>query len=115
MFGLGDHLRYHLCNGPVDMRKGFDGLCGVVRTALGSDPMDGSVWIFVNRRRDRIKLLHWQHGGFTIYYKRLEQGTFEVPAPGHGGRLSLSHAALAMLVGGLSAKDIKYRKRYRKA
>ena len=76
--------------------------------------MDGSVWIFVNRRRDRIKLLHWQAGGFTIYYKRLEAGTFEVPATNEKGKISLSHAGLAMLIGGLTAKDIKYRKRYRK-
>lgn len=114
MFGLGDHLRYYLCNGPVDMRKGFDGLCGVVSGALGGDPMDGSVWIFVNRRRDRIKLLHWQSGGFTIYYKRLEAGTFGLPPFGSGGRVALSHAALAMLVEGLTAKAIKHRKRYRK-
>lgn len=113
MFGLGDGLRYYLCNAPVDMRKGFDGLCGVVAGRLGGDPMDGSVWIFVNRRRDRIKLLHWQRGGFTIYYKRLERGTFEVPATG-SGRSVLTHAALAMLVEGLSAKALKYRKRYGK-
>ena len=113
MFGLGDHLRYYLYNGPADMRKGFDGLGGLVRSHLGGDPMDGSVWIFANRRRDRIKLLHWQHGGFVLYYKRLESGTFEVPVA-KGGRSVLTHAALAMLVGGVSAKDIKYRKRYRK-
>ncbi len=114
MFGLGDHLRYYLCNGPVDMRKGFDGLCGVVRTALGGDPTDGSVWIFVNRRRDRIKPLHWQRGGFTIYYKRLEAGTFEMPATSGKGKIVLTHATLSMLIEGLSAKDIKHRKRYRK-
>ena len=113
MFGLGDHLRYYLYNGPADMRKGFDGLGGLVRSHLGGDPMDGSVWIFANRRRDRIKLLHWQHGGFVLYYKRLESGTFELPGA-KGGRTALTHAAPAMLVEGISAKDIKYRKRYRK-
>jgi transposase len=63
------------------MRKSFDGLLGLISESLSSTPVSGDVFIFVNRRRDKIKLLHWQGAGFTLYYKRLEEdGTFEVPS-----------------------------------
>jgi transposase len=91
MFGLGGGLRYYLYRGPADMRKGFDGLCGLVDSGLGMDPTDGSVYIFANRRRDRIKLLHWQQGGFPLYYKCLEAGTFALP-PSKGPKTMLTHA-----------------------
>ena len=61
------------------MRKGFDGLCGLVHSELGRRSEGGEVFIFVNRQRDKMKLLHWEQGGFVLYYKRLERGTFEVP------------------------------------
>ena len=64
------------------MRKSFDGLSGLISESLSSIPVSGDVFIFVNRRRDKIKLLHWQGAGFTLYYKRLEEGTFEVSAYG---------------------------------
>jgi len=63
---------------PTDMRKGFDGLSGLIINKLGKNPIDGSVYIFINRRRDRMKLLVWQSNGFVLYYKRLESGTFEI-------------------------------------
>ncbi len=59
----------------TDMRKGFDGLSGIVREAFGADPADGSLFLFVNRRRDRLKILHFDGTGFWLYYKRLEVGT----------------------------------------
>ncbi len=80
MFTLGNTLTYHLYRGVCDMRKSFDGLCGVVRNELGRQPASGEVFVFVNRRRTLIKLLHWQRGGFVLYCKRLETGRFEVPA-----------------------------------
>lgn len=80
MFALGNTLSYQLYRGECDMRKSFDGLCGIVRNELGRQPGSGEVFVFVNRRRTLIKLLHWQRGGFVLYYKRLEAGTFPMPA-----------------------------------
>ena len=80
MFALGEHHRYYLYRAPADMRKGFDGLSGLVRQKMDSDPMDGSVYLFINRRRDKLKILVWTDGGFVLYYKPLENGTFELLA-----------------------------------
>src|SRR5690554_7960074 len=80
MFSLGSSHRYYLYRSPVDMRKGFDGLSGLVRNAMGKDPSSGEVFVFLNRNRNLLKLLHWEEGGFVVYYKRLEKGTFSPPA-----------------------------------
>jgi len=95
------------------MRKSFDGLCGIVQSQLGRDPTSGEVFIFINRRRDRVKLLHWQNGGFVLYYKRLESGTFEFPSAGDNGLYcQISWRGLVMMIEGISLKNIKQRKRY---
>ena len=95
------------------MRKSFDGLCGIVQSQLGRDPTSGEVFIFINRRRDRVKLLHWQSGGFVLYYKRLESGTFEFPSTGDNGLYcQISWRGLVMMIEGISLKNIKQRKRY---
>ena len=62
------------------MRKSFDGLCGLIRSQTEKNPASGEVFVFLNRSRTLLKLLHWEHGGFVLYYKRLEQGTFTPPA-----------------------------------
>jgi len=95
------------------MRKSFDGLAGVVQNTLGNNPLNGDVFIFISRRRDKIKLLHWQGISFTLYYKRLEEGTFEVPTyDPQAGSITLSYAQMVMLVDGLTIKNIEKRKRY---
>ncbi len=100
---------------PTDMRKGFDGLSGLVREAFGADPTDGSLYLFVNRRRDRLKILHFDGTGFWLYYKRLEAGTFEVIASDEAC-IEIDAAQLAMLLGGVSLLSAnKRRKRYRRA
>ncbi len=100
---------------PTDMRKGFDGLSGIVREAFGADPTDGSLYLFVNRRRDRLKILHFDGTGFWLYYKRLEAGTFEVVASGDDC-VAIDATQLAMLLGGVSLLSAqKRRKRYRRA
>ena len=73
MFGLGSSLRFYPYAGVTDMRKNFDGLGGLVQSKLDRSPTSGEVFIFINRRRDRVKLLRWETGGFVLYYKRLEQ------------------------------------------
>jgi transposase len=113
MFSLNSSLRFYLYQGVTDMRKSFDGLCGIVQSQLGRDPTSGEVFIFINRRRDRVKLLHWQNGGFVLYYKRLESGTFEFPSTGDNGLYyQLSWRGLVMMIEGISLKNIKQRKRY---
>ena len=82
MFSLECGMRYWLYSEPTDMRKSFHTLSGLVRNKIGGDPMDGDVYIFVNRRRNRIKLLHYETGGMVIYAKMLDRGTFGMPVPG---------------------------------
>ena len=66
---------------PTDMRKGFDGLQGLVLNVLEQDPLSGQLFLFINRRRDKLKILYWDGDGLAIWYRRLEQGTFQVPSP----------------------------------
>lgn len=107
--------RYFLYRGVTDMRKGFNGLSGLVRQHLGHDLLSGDVFIFLNRRRDRIKLLTWDRTGFVVAYKVLERGTFELPTGGEGQRLELDWSDLVMLLEGIEIKSIIRRKRGRKA
>jgi len=100
-----------LCTEPTDMRKGFHGLSGIVRGAFGADPLDGSLYLFVNRRRDRIKILHFDGSGYWLYYKLLEAGTFEVIAS-EGTCVQIDSTQLAMLLGGVSLVGARRRKRY---
>ena len=100
-----------LCTQPTDLRKGFDGLSGIVRGAFGADPLDGSLYLFVNRRRDRIKILHFDGSGYWLYYKLLEAGTFEVIAS-EGTCVQIDSTQLAMLLGGVSWVGARRRKRY---
>ena len=85
---------------PVDMRKSFDGLAEVVRSFLGHDPLGGNVFVFRNRSSERLKILWWDGDGLTIYYKRLERGTFRFPA-GHERAVAIDGAQLLRLLDGL--------------
>ena len=100
----------------TDMRKSFTGLCGLVRGVFVDDPSDGSVFLFVNNRRDRIKALQWHGDGFVIWYKRLEQGTFEVvPAQDGAKRVRIDATQLAMILGGVQLDTARRRKRFSRA
>lgn len=95
------------------MRKGFDGLCGLVVKELGHRPVSGEVFIFINRQRDKIKLLHWEPGGFVLYYKRLERGTFELPRVSSESKTcQISWPLLMLMVEGISVEKYKQKKRY---
>lgn len=94
------------------MRKGFNGLSGLVRDNIEHDLMSGDVFIFMNRRRDRVKLLMWDATGFAVWYKVLETGTFELPESGNKSSLELDWTKLVMLLEGVELKSIKKRKRY---
>lgn len=79
MFSLNESGRYYLCNEVVDMRKGIDALYAVVCNRMNRDPLSGEIFIFLGRKKDTIKILQWQRGGFVLYIKRLETGTFQPP------------------------------------
>ena len=113
MFTLSSDHRFLMYNQPTDMRKSFDGLSGLIRNQLFTDPCNGDVFIFINKNRDKIKLLHWSGSGYTLYYKRLERGTFELPSyQQKRGSIKLNYARLVMILDGLSIKNIPGRKRY---
>src|SRR5690606_28462797 len=95
MFSLGSSHRYYLYSGHCDMRKSFDGLCGLISGGLGRSATSGDVFVFLNRRRTHMKLLHWEHGGFVLYYKRLEGGNFPLPkSNGIHGQIDWSELVL---------------------
>jgi transposase len=88
MWGLEKQQRYWLWSGATDMRRGFDGLSGMIRKGMSvRDPLSGDAFIFVNSRRTQMKILVWESGGFLIYHKRLESGTYERPVVDASGSL----------------------------
>ena len=112
MIGLPAGVPIYLCTEPVDFRKGFDGLTGLVTTGLNHSVTDGSMFLFVNRRRDRIKALWWETGGLTLWYRRLEQGTVELPeADGDTSHIVIDNVELAMWIAGVSLKSAKKRRK----
>lgn len=105
-------MRIYLATGSTDMRKGFDSLAALVRDTLGHDPLSGSLFLFIGRDRDRIKILHWDSDGFALWYKRLEEGTFRLPAQHAGASVELQASELAMLLEGIDLSSIKRRRRF---
>jgi len=98
------------------MRKGFDGLSGLVLTEMKRNPADGGVYVFINRRKDRIKLLVWEPGGYMLYYKRLEQGTLELPDHPLGSQqVAINMEILTLMIQGIELKKIVRKKRYKRA
>lgn len=112
MVALSNALRYFLYREDTDMRKGFDGLSGVVRQALNKDPLSGDVFIFFNKRRTQIKLLLWERDGFSIYYKRLERGTYELPLHTGMHTIELRSDELMLILQGISLKSVRRRERF---
>ena len=97
------------------MRKSFDGLTGIVINTIGKNPVSDGVFVFVNKKRDRMKILLWDRHGYWLYYKRLEAGRFQMPpidqnVPGEG--LTLSYEQLVMIIEGIDLSSIKRKKRY---
>ena len=109
MISLSPSGRYFLYRHQTDMRKGFDGLSGLVREGLSKDPLRGDVFIFFNRRRTHVKLLLWERDGFSIYHKRLERGTYELPATTSE---ELRSDELMLILQGISLKSVRRRKRF---
>lgn len=108
MLSLPSRVAIYLYSEPVDMRKSIDGLSALVKARLGYDVYSGNLFTFVSRRRDRLKILGWDHGGFVVYYKRLERGRFRLPAA-RAGRLSITidSGALSMLLEGIDFSRVR--------
>jgi transposase len=111
MLSSSSRQRYFLYRGATDMRKGFNGLSGLVRLHISHKLTSGDVFIFLNKRRDRIKLLVWDRNGFVVWYKVLEQGTFEMPAA-EKEALEMSWTDIQLLLEGIEIKSVKRRNRY---
>jgi transposase len=115
MLRLPASVRIFLCLEPTDMRRSFDGLSGMVQSILEQSPTCGHLFVFRNRRRDRLKVLWWDRDGFAIFYKRLEKGVFHFPVPAtHAGkRCEIDARDFAMLVEGLRSREVKKSPRFR--
>jgi len=107
--------RIWLAAEPADMRRGFDRLAEMARQVTGEDPLSGHLFLFRSRRGDRLKILVWEGDGFVLWYKRLETGTFRLPAVSAGQRsLELRASELAMLLDGIDLRRLKRLPRYQK-
>jgi len=114
MLMLPASVRIYVAAEAVDLRRGFDALAAATRSLIGADPMSGHVFVFINRRRNRIKLLVWDRTGYVLVYKRLERGTFELPrAPEPGGRhVEVDGGELGLMLEGLDLRGAGRRKRW---
>lgn len=113
MLSIATGTRIFVALGATDMRKGFDGLSGIVIGALNQNPLSGHLFLFVNRRRDKLKILYWDGDGLAIWYRRLEQGTFQMPAITEDQTAAeIRSDELTMLLRGIDYGNVKRRKRF---
>ena len=110
MLRLPSAVRAYLCSEPTDMRRSFDTLARMAEAVVGQDPFSGHLFLFRSRRGDRVKVLYWDGDGFALWYKRLEQGVFAVPASAPDGRLDARD--LAMMLEGVDLGRVRRRPRY---
>ena len=111
MLSLPPTLRIFLAVAPADMRKGFDSLAQLVREAIAEDPLSGHLFVFRNRRRDRIKVLYWDRDGWAIWMKRLEKGSFRFPEASDG-RVEVTPAEMAAILEGIDLSRARRLPRY---
>lgn len=114
MIHLPASVRVYLCLAPCDMRKSFDGLYAIVRDAMQLDALGGHLFVFANRRRDRVKILYWDRDGFAIWSKRLEAGTYAVPFDKAQARAEITAQELGALLSGIDLDRAERRKRYQR-
>jgi transposase len=112
MLGLPNGAKIYFCSQPVDLRRGFDGLSGIVESVFEMNVLDGHLFLFVNRKHDRLKALWWEAGGLVQWYKRLERGTFEMPHVSAGqAHVTIDATQLAMLLGGVPLASARARRK----
>jgi transposase len=117
MLGAGPATRVYVATGATDMRKGFDGLFGLVRDRLSCDPLSGHLFLFANAGRNRLKVLFWDGSGLWVCSKRLEKGRFRWPeaAADTDTKVMLTHEQMALLLGGIDLGETNLRRWYRRA
>ena len=115
MIALAPQTRVFLYRRPTDMRKSFHGLIALTEAELKQDPLSGSLFVFVNRRRDRIKILYWGETGFCIWYQQLQRGTYQLPrhdALDEQTTLEVTRAQLSLILDGIDLTSARQRKRF---
>lgn len=113
MLSLPSSVRIFFCIEPCDMRRSFDGLERMVREIIETEPMNGHLFVFINKRRDRLKILHWDRTGYVIWYKLLERGTFEqLPVTADQRSVILSATDLMMILEGIDLGRSRRRRRW---
>lgn len=113
MLSFSPAIRIYLYAQPVDMRKSFDGLFGIVKNQFSMDVRNGGLFLFINLRRNRIKILYWDTDGLAVWMKRLEQGSFQHPQPhDHANHIIMDASQLNLLLSGIELSTVKKRKRY---
>ena len=113
MLSIPANVCVYLCTQATDMRKGFDGLHALVLQVFQRDPLDGHLFLFINRRRNRLKILWWDRDGMALFYKRLEAGTYQLPATSDDAEgVEIDATDLAILLNGIDVQSAKRRKRY---
>ncbi len=117
MIGITHGVKIYLCTTPTDMRKSFDGLCGLTDQQIRQDPLSGHLFVFRNRNRDRLEIMYWDKDGLAIWYKRLEKGSFQLPTDfvdkeKRPKSAEISSEELSMLLGGIDLANVKRRKRF---
>ena len=116
MIALPPQIRVFLCRLPTDMRKSFHGLVALTESALMQDPLSGSLFVFVNRRRDRIKILYWGQTGFCIWYQQLQKGTYQLPAEAsleERQTVEVTRSQLSLILDGIDLPSARQRMRFR--
>lgn len=112
MFFLPESVKIFFCTKPTDMRCSFDGLYGIVKSFMENDPMSGALFVFRNRRGNRIKIFLWNRDGFLILYKKLAKGTFRFPPVLRGNSVELDYATMMMILEGIDLKSVRRQSRY---
>ena len=107
---VADHIQILLCSNPIDMRKGADGLAGLIRDALNDEPLSGKIFVFQSKSGDRVKLLYWHFNGFAVWSKRIQQGRFRFPKENQNGTVSLTRSALRMILEGIDFESLQKKK-----
>lgn len=116
MIHLPASVRVYLCLTACDMRRSFDGLHALVTQIMELDPFAGHLFVFGNRRRDRVKILYWDRDGFAVWAKRLEEGTYALPFEENGERRrEITAQELGALLSGIDLSQAKRRKRYQRS
>ena len=115
MIALPLQIRVFLYRQPTDMRKSFHGLVALTESALRQDPLSGSFFVFVNRRRDRIKILYWGQTGYCIWYQQLQRGTYQLPKHDEldgAEAIEMTRTQLSLILDGIDLASVRQRKRF---